>query len=170
MHASKYGSSKFKHWGYGHAYVISFLAYHSTGDGDLSIVDEPANYEEMFESLDPFHPGTFIDNRTGIQSDMTFDGILLLCQARRIGTSVSTPNVSWTVNGRVVSTSNCTNCFTTFLNVSNFTPSDAGVYQCIFTDTDATREVVTSKPMRLDTGLCNLYLFLCNLFIISACM
>ena len=31
--------------------------------------------------------------------------------------------------------------------------SDAGVYQCIFKDTDSTREVVTSIPMRLDTGL-----------------
>ena len=109
----------------------------------------------MFESLDPFNPGTFIDNRTGIQTDMTFDSILLLCQARHMGASTSTPNVSWTVNGRVVSTSNCSNCFTTFLNTSDFTASDAGVYQCIFTDTDATGEVVTSKPMRLDTGLCN---------------
>ena len=109
----------------------------------------------MFESLDPVNPGTFIDNRTGIQSDMTLDSILLLCQARRMGASTSTPNVSWTVNGSVVSTSNCSNCFTTFLNTSDFTASDAGVYQCIFTDTDATGEVVTSKPMRLDTGLCN---------------
>ena len=122
----------------------------------------------MFESLDPFNPGTFIDNRTGIQSDMTLDSILLLCQARRMGASTSTPNVSWTVNGRVVSTSNCSNCFTTFLNTSDFTASDAGVYQCIFTDTDATREVVTSKPMRFDTGLCDA--FLCNLFYYSVCM
>ena len=134
---------------------IATVAYRSNGDGDLSIVDEPANYEDMFESLDPFNPGTFIDNRTGIQNGTTINSTLLLCQARHMGASTSTPNVSWTVNGRVVSTSNCTNCFTSSLSISNFAVSDAGVYQCIFTDTDATGEVITSKPMRLDTGLCN---------------
>ena len=120
----------------------------------------------MFESLNPFNPGTFIDNRTGIQSGITFDSILLLCQARHMGASTSIPNVSWTINGRVVSTSNCTNCFTTFLNISNFAASDAGVYQCIFTDTDATGEVVTSKPMRLNTGLYIVCLFV-TCFIIN---
>ena len=118
----------------------------------------------MFESLDPFYPGSFIDNRTGIQTGTTVGNNLLLCQARHMGASTSTPTVSWTVNGRVVSTSNCTNCFTSFLSISSFAASDAGVYQCIFTDTDATGEVVTSKPMRLDTGLCNIYL-LCNVLL-----
>ena len=157
MHASKYGSSN---WECGHACVISFLAYHSTGDGDLSIVDEPANYEEMLDSLNPFNLVTIIDNRTGIQSGVTINSTLLLCQARRIGTSVSTPTVSWTVNGRVISTSNCTNCFTSSLSISNFVASDAGVYQCIFVDTDTAGEVVTSKPMRLDTGLYILFVSL----------
>ena len=147
---------------------LYYVAYSSNGDGDLSIIDEPANYERMFESLNPFNPGTFIDNRTGIQNGMTAGNNLLLCKVRYMGISTSTPNVSWTVNGRVVSTSNCTNCFTSSLNISSFAASDAGVYQCIFTDTDATGEVVTSKPMRLDTGLykLNIHLF----FKLSSCM
>ncbi len=124
----------------------------------------------MFESLNPFIQRIFIDNRTGIQSGLTFDSTLLLCQARRMRTSSYTPSVSWTVNGRVLSIANCTNCFTTFLNISNFTASDAGVYQCIFTDTDAAREVVTSKPMRLDTGLYYSSFVYILFHIISACM
>ena len=106
----------------------------------------------MFESLDPFNQRIVIDNRVGIESGMEVNSSLLLCQARHMGTSTSTPTVSWTVNGKVVS--NCTNCFISSLNISDFTASDAGVYQCIFTDTDTTEEVVTSIPLRLDTGLC----------------
>ena len=109
-----------------------------------------------FESLDPFNRRIFIDNRTGIQSGAEVNSSLLLCEARYIGVSVSTPNVTWIVNGRIVSTSSCTSCFSSSLNISSFSASDAGVYQCIFTDTDSTREVVTSIPFRLDTGLCNL--------------
>ena len=109
----------------------------------------------MFESLDPFSRRIFIDNRTGVPSGMEVNSSFLICQARRMGTSMSTPNVSWIVNGREVLTSNCTNCFTSSLNITNFAASDAGVYQCVFTDTDTTKEVVTSIPLRLDTGLCN---------------
>ena len=129
------------------------VVYRSNGDGDLSIVVEPANYEMLFESLDPFNQRIFIDNRTRIQSGTGVNSSLLLCQARHMGTSVSTPSVTWTVNGRVVLTSNCTNCFTSSLSISSFSAFDAGVYQCIFTDTDSAREVVTSIPFRLDTGL-----------------
>ena len=107
----------------------------------------------LFESLDPFNQRIFIDNRTGIQSSTEVNSSLLLCQARRLETSTSPPTVAWTVNGRIVLTPNCTDCFTSFLRISSFSASDAGVYQCIFTDTDSTREVVTSVPMRLDTGL-----------------
>ena len=129
------------------------VADSSNGEGQLSIIDQPANYERMFESLDPFNQRIFIDNRTGIQSGMAVGSNLLLCQAGHMGVSMSIPHVTWTVNGRVVLTSNCTNCFTSSLSIPSFSASDAGVYQCIFTDTDSTREVVTSIPIRLDTGL-----------------
>ena len=107
----------------------------------------------LFESLDPFNQRIFIDNRTGIQSGTEVNSSLLLCQARRMGTLTSPPTVAWTINGRIVLTPNCTDCFTSSLSISSFNASDAGVYQCIFKDTDSTREVVTSVPMRLDTGL-----------------
>ena len=35
------------------------------------------------------------------------------------------------------------------LKITNFTLSDAGVYQCIFTEGD---EVITTTPLRLDAG------------------
>ena len=40
------------------------------------------------------------------------------------------------------------------LQISNFGSSDVGVYQCIFTDVDSDTEVITTTPLRLDTGLC----------------
>jgi len=40
------------------------------------------------------------------------------------------------------------------LQIANFGLSDAGVYQCIFTDVDSDSEVITTKPLRLDTGWC----------------
>ena len=40
------------------------------------------------------------------------------------------------------------------LQISNFGLSDAGVYQCIFTDVDSDSEVITTIPLRLDTGWC----------------
>ena len=78
------------------------VVYRSNGDGDLSIVDEPANYEMTFESLDPFIQRIFIDNRIGIQSGAEVDSSLLLCEARHMGVSISIPSVAWTVNGRAI--------------------------------------------------------------------
>ena len=40
------------------------------------------------------------------------------------------------------------------LQISNFGFSDVGVYQCIFTDVDSDTEVITTTPLRLDTGWC----------------
>ncbi len=38
------------------------------------------------------------------------------------------------------------------LQINSFTDSDAGVYQCIYTDSDSDAEVATSLPLRLDYG------------------
>ena len=40
------------------------------------------------------------------------------------------------------------------LQITNFGLSDAGAYQCIFTDVDSDAEVITTKALRLDTGWC----------------
>ena len=69
------------------------VAYRLNSDGDLSIVDEPANYEMQFELLDPFNQRVFIDNRTGINSGTTVGNSLLLCEARHVGASMSIPTV-----------------------------------------------------------------------------
>ena len=118
----------------------------SSGDGVLSIVDEPANNEVSFEGI----MNSDADNRTGIEIDKGVDSTLLQCSAeRRSGTSSTMPVVSWIRNGVLVSSSMG---FTSSLQISRFTASDAGVYQCIFTDTDNDTEIVTTVPYRLDTG------------------
>ena len=125
------------------------VAWRSTGDGGLSIVAEPADNEMMFESLNQPNQRIFTDNRTGVILGSTIGSNLLSCQVTRSGSVVFLPTVSWIINGQMISTSSG---FTSSLNITNFTASDAGVYQCIFTDTDGTAEVVTSVPLRLDTG------------------
>ena len=75
-----------------------------------------------------------------------------------IGSS-SPPSVVWVRNGeQVVDGGNITITEATImvsqrrssqLQITNFALSDAGVYQCIFTEG---AEVVTTTPLRLDTG------------------
>ena len=124
----------------------------STTDGVLYITKEPADNEL---SLEPSL--AYSDNRTGIALGSTVGNNLLNCEATRSGTFSSPPDVLWIKNGEVISNSTG---FSSFLDISTFTQSDAGVYQCIFIDTDATAEVITTIPFRLDTGL-KLYSFSC---------
>ena len=78
--------------------------------------------------------------------------------------SSSPPSVVWVRNGeQVVNDGNITITETmpggqqrsSQLTISNFALSDAGVYQCIFTEG---AEVITTIPLRLDTGWCALIL------------
>ena len=77
---------------------------------------------------------------------------------RCVGSGSSTPpSVVWVRNGeQVVNGGRITISETVFsqqsdsqLTITNFALSDAGVYQCIFTEG---AEVVTTIPLRLDTG------------------
>ena len=73
----------------------------------------------------------------------------------------SPPSVVWVrngeevVNGGRITVTEGTVVFSqqtsSELTITNFTLSDAGVYQCIFTEG---AEVVTTTPLRLDTGGC----------------
>ena len=84
---------------------------------------------------------------------------------RCVGTgSSSPPSVVWVRNGeQVINGSRITitegtpggQQISSDLQISNFTLSDAGVYQCIFTEG---AEVITTTPLRLDTGWCTLIL------------
>ena len=74
--------------------------------------------------------------------------------------SFSPPSVVWVrngeqvVNGSRITIIEGTNSFSrqrsSELQITNFSLSDAGVYQCIFTEGS---EVITTTPLRLDTGL-----------------
>ena len=72
--------------------------------------------------------------------------------------SSSPPSVVWVRNGeQVIGDSRITITESTpggqqkssELQITNFGLSDAGVYQCIFTES---AEVITTTPLRLDTG------------------
>ena len=74
--------------------------------------------------------------------------------------SFSPPSVVWVRNGeQVVNGGRITITGTILfsrqrfsnLQITNFALSDAGVYQCIFTEGAA---VITTTPLRLDTGWC----------------
>ncbi len=107
------------------------------------------------------------DNRTGIALGGTVDGFLLTCTAGHQGDGVMNypaPSVVWVKSGQVVddTDSRITTTSTTMVNgqqatssltVTNFGLSDAGVYQCVFTDDSDGGEVITSIPYQLDTGI-----------------
>ena len=83
---------------------------------------------------------------------MTNVNSLLECSAK--GTSTP-PAPQWLKDGVVV-VQDASHIFSgggTLLEIANFAASDAGVYQCIFTDTDDTdAEILTTMPFRIDTG------------------
>ena len=106
------------------------------------------------------------DNRTGIALGATVDGSLLTCIAGHQGDGVvnyTLPSVVWVRNGQPVDdtdsrititpTSMANGRLTSSLTITNFSLSDAGVYQCVFTDSDGgSNELITTVPYRLDTG------------------
>ena len=103
----------------------------------------------------PVDSDIFPDNRLAV----SVDGSQTLSCA---GTgSSSPPSVVWVrngeqvVNGGRITITEGTNSFSrqknSALQITNFALSDAGVYQCIFTEG---AEVITTTPLRLDTGWC----------------
>ena len=112
----------------------------------------------------------FLDNRTGVA---LAGAISLECSARNSSESLILPAPQWLKNGEVVveetnriSLSNNGD----LLAIMNFVSSDAGVYQCLFTDTDGDAEILATVPFRLDTGsyniMCMISRLLVNLIII----
>jgi len=111
-----------------------------------------------------------VDNRTAVTLGFTV-GVsppLLQCVGGHEGDtglgSFSPPSVVWVRNGEEViadgrititeSTTSGGRRRTSDLTITNFGLSDAGVYQCIFTDVDSDSEVITTTPLKLDTGWC----------------
>ena len=142
--------------------VICFpsTAVPSTADGTLMLTDQPS-FNEPVDLI-----ASFNDNRTGIVLGGTVDGSLLTCTAGHQGDGVMdypAPSVVWVRSGQVVddtdsqititSTTMTNGQVTTSLTITNFGLSDAGVYQCVFTDDSNGGEVITSIPYQLDTGM-----------------
>ena len=152
-------------WGIHRSNEISLYvtALSLSTDGLLNITRGPKDNEESFE-MDLGSSQLFIDNRTGISilgSTMdSNDNLLLKCDFEYIGTAPgSNPFVVWIRNGTEVMKDANHNIDDTFspemsstLQITGFALTDAGEYQCIFTDDDADAEIVMSQPYRLDTG------------------
>lgn len=130
---------------------------------------DPVANEITFENAN-FIP---LDNRTAMPLGSTVDPVgtadgdmLLRCVGGHVGDrglgGFSPPSVVWVRNGeQVVPSSRHVILESTLfsdqrmqskIQISNFSFSDAGVYQCIFTDVDSDAEVITTTPLRLDTG------------------
>ena len=101
--------------------------------------------------MNPADSDDFPDNRIAVSVG---GNQVLMC----VGTGSSgPPSVVWVRNGeQVVNGGRITITETMFslqrdsrLTITNFALSDAGVYQCIFTEGAA---VITTTPLRLDTG------------------
>ena len=123
------------------------------------IVSGPSDYE-------PVDLVAFLnDNRTGIALGGTVNGSLLTCIAGHQGDGVmnyTPPSVVWVRNGQpvddtdsritITSTTMANGQLNSSLTITIFALSDAGVYQCVFTDSDGGTELITTLPYRLDTG------------------
>ena len=113
----------------------------------------PAASTSTLTVTNPMDNDGFPDNRLAVTIGSTQ---VLSCAGTG---SSSPPSVVWVRNGeQVVDGGNITiteetNSFSRQTNsglmITNFDSSDAGVYQCIFTEN---AEVFTTIPMRLDTG------------------
>ena len=78
-----------------------------------------------------------------------------MCSAKYDSGASTPPAPQWLKDGVVVVEDMGHISFSgdgTLLEIINFAESDAGVYQCIFTDTDDDAEILTTVPFRLDTG------------------
>ena len=122
------------------------LIFSAASASTLRVVTHPADSDTF----------TF-DNRTAVSVG---NNHVLRCGGTG---SSSPPSVVWVRNGeQVVNGGNITITEGTLgvqisseLTITNFALSDAGVYQCIFTEG---AEVITTIPLRLDTGWCTFIL------------
>ncbi len=144
-------------------------AVSSSGSTSLTISRQPADNEQNSRNtLTAFD--IIANSRTGVRvTDVDPAGTndanqLMRCVASHVGGAgaVSTPpTLVWTRNGEEVVHDGTHISITdtlqgdqleSNLQINSFTDNDAGIYQCIYTDTDSDAEVATSLPHRLDYG------------------
>ena len=140
-----------------HITYLSFPAAFGSSTNTLRVATDPVTSESDFFPR---------DNRTAVTLGSTIGPPLLQCVCGHVGDTggfggFSPPSVVWVRNGeQLVDGGRITMTESTPLGVrtqsdlqiSNFGSSDVGVYQCIFTDVDSDSEVITTTPLRLDTG------------------
>ena len=146
-------------------------AYTPASPGDtLRVVREPGSREARTEG-----DNLPLDNRIAVVLGATIDpdgtiggDTLLRCIAAHVDDVVEPPgSLVWTRNGQVLTNGSSggrisvspllfpKTRFGADLQITNFTESDAGIYQCVATDANTSdSDVVTSSPFRLDTGTC----------------
>ena len=138
---------------------LSFPAAFGSSTNTLIVATDPVTSENDFNPR---------DNRTAVTLGSTIGPPLLRCVGGHEGDtglgSFSPPSVVWVRNGeqlvgggRITITESTTlsgQRRVSDLQISNFGSCDVGVYQCIFTDVDSETEVITTTPLRLDTGWC----------------
>ena len=138
---------------------MSFPAAFGSSPSTLIVVTDPVHSDS-----DVFN----VDNRTAVTLGSTVGPPLLRCVGGHMGDtgpgSFSPPLLVWVRNGeQVVDDGRITITESVVfggrrrssdLQISNFSTSDTGVYQCIFSDVhvDIDTEVITSTPLRLDAG------------------
>ena len=128
-----------------YAYLCNMI-FPAASTNTLTVVTNPADSDDF-----PF------DNRVAVSVG---GSQTLSCAGSG---SSSPPSVVWirngeqVVNGGRITITEGTIPFrlqtSSTLQISDFALSDAGVYQCIFTEG---AEVITTTPLRLDTGGCTL--------------
>ncbi len=138
-----------------------YVAVSSTTNGALMLTDQPS----LNEPVDLI--AILNDNRTGIALGDTVGSSLLTCTVGHQGDGLMNyppPSVVWVRNGQVVddtdsritittSTPTPNGHVTSSLTITDFGPTDAGVYQCVVTDDSNGGEVITSIPYQLDTSV-----------------
>ena len=112
------------------------------------------------------HPGIpnflpFADNQTGIELGSTVGSSLLTCGSEHVTSDENaTISVVWIRNGQTITagdehkldTMTQFGTVTSSLEITSFAQSDVGEYQCLFIDSDSEAEVITTIPLKLNTG------------------
>ena len=153
---------------------FSVSAFSAAGSGTLVLGQQPTDNERTTVNDGASDVPFLRDNRTAVSLGETIDPTstpdankLLRCVAGHQnddtmnfspstvvwikdgetvedGGSITISTISMAANGEVSST----------LQIASFQESNAGVYQCIFTDDSSSDgEIITTIPLRLDTGI-----------------
>ena len=154
-------------------FSLLFSAFSSTGTGTLVLGQQPIDNERTTVNNGATDVSLLRDNRTAVSLGETIDlsstpdaDKLLRCVAGHQNDDTmnfSPSTVVWIKDGETVEDGGSITITTSMavngevsstLQIASFQESNAGVYQCIFTDDSSSDgEIITTIPLRLDTGI-----------------